>query len=111
MRLLKKLLAKAINNILKDEEVTVGTIRVLHKETVKADTIQEQTTNAGVQITNPRPNSGTESPDQFPAAADSKVGQIWYATDTYKLYVFLGIGQPGCNAKGWFNLKNAQYAS
>lgn len=111
MKIIKKSIARLLSWLLKDEVLQVGSIAVCHPRTTYTDTIAEKTANAGVEITNPRPNAGTESPDQFPLAADSKVGQLWFATDTYKLYVFVGIGQPGANAKGWFNLKNAQYAA
>jgi len=51
---------------------------------------------------------GTEVPDQFPLGPTA--GQLWFATDTLSMYVFIGIGQVGANAGGWFNLKQALYA-
>ena len=37
--------------------------------------------------------------------------EIFYNTTDKKMYIFIGIGEPGCDANGWFNLKNAQYSS
>ena len=106
--MIKKLIAKVINWACADEIVTVGSIKVMHPKTTFTDTIQEKTTDAGVQVSRVRPDSGTEAPDQFPANPIN--GQLWFATDTLTLYVFIGIGQVGANAKGWFNLKQALYA-
>jgi len=54
--------------------------------------------------------TGTEVPDQFPASPT--VSNLWYATDTNRLYCYTGIsGYSGNNAKGWFNLMNAVYGS
>jgi hypothetical protein len=107
--MIKKFIAKIINWACEDEIITVGSIKVNHPRTTYTDTIQEKTTDAGVEVSRLRSNSGTETPDQFPA--NPIAGQHWYAIDTTKYYIFIGIGQPGANAKGWFNLKNAQYSS
>ena len=40
-----------------------------------------------------------------------KLGSLFFDTTTLKLYIFIGSGQPGADAQGWFNLKNAQYAA
>ena len=37
------------------------------------------------------------------------VGSLFFRTDELKIYIFLGIGEPGTTA-GWFNLKSAQYS-
>jgi hypothetical protein len=39
-----------------------------------------------------------------------KVGELFYRTDETKMYIFIGVGEPGTTS-GWFNLKNAQYAA
>jgi len=54
--------------------------------------------------------TGTESPDLFPTSPT--FGNLWYATDTNKLYCYTGIsGYSGNNSKGWFNLMNAVYGA
>ena len=106
--MIKKLIARVINWACADETVTVGSIKVMHPRTTFTDTVQEKTTNAGVQVKAVRPDSGTEAPDKFPAVPT--LGQLWFATDTVTLYVYIGMGQPGANAAGWFNLKQALYA-
>jgi len=106
---MRRLIGKFLCWVLKDQSLTIGDVIVMHPNSLKADNIVEKSTNAGVEVSRLRPNSGTEAPDQF--SANPIVGQLWYATDTYKIYIFLGIGQPGCNAKGWFNLKSAQYSA
>jgi hypothetical protein len=53
---------------------------------------------------------GTESPNQFPASPQT--GDLWYATDTSKMYCFTGLsGYSGANAAGWFNLMQSVYGS
>lgn len=103
---MRRLLQKFFNYVMRDADVTVGTIRVLKKDTMYTDSIEEQTPGAGVQIKNNRPNSGAS----FPLLADSKVGQFFYRTDLKAPYVFIGVGEPGTTS-GWFNLKHAQYAA
>lgn len=39
------------------------------------------------------------------------LGALFFRTDELKLYIQIGVGAPGADAKGWFNLKNAQYAA
>lgn len=39
------------------------------------------------------------------------VGALWFDKTSKKLYVMIGIGEAGADARGWFNLKNAQYAA
>lgn len=38
-----------------------------------------------------------------------QVGELFFRTDEKKLYIFVGLGEPGTTV-GWFNLKHAQYA-
>lgn len=86
--MIKHIIAKFINWVCVDEIITVGSIKVMHPRTTYTDTIVEKTTGAGVTVTGLRPAAGTEVPDQFPALPI--VGQIFYATDTAKIYVYLG---------------------
>ena len=39
-----------------------------------------------------------------------KSGEIMFRTDQKKLWIFLGLAEPGTTS-GWFNLKYAQYAA
>lgn len=38
------------------------------------------------------------------------LGALFFRTDELKLYIMIGVGAAGADARGWFNLKNAQYA-
>ena len=106
---MRKLIAKFLTWALQDQTLCVGSLRIKDRDTIYVDTVDEETAGAGVQVKKLRPDSGTETPSQFPGSPT--VGQKWFATDTLKEYVFVGIGQPGANAAGWFNVKNAHYAA
>jgi len=104
---MKKLMARFLSWILQDQILFVGSLGVCHPHTTYTDTIQEKSTNAGVQVIGLRPGSGTS----FPASPN--IGQFFHRTDENKMYVFIGVGQPGTYPPvngGWFNLKYAQYA-
>ena len=109
--MIKKAFAKFLSWMLKDEVLHVGSFHVEHPNTIYSNTIVEKTANAGVQITYPRPDSGTS----FPSAANAKPGQLFFkytATPADgSLYVFYGAGRAGCDAAGWFKLDNAYYSS
>ena len=100
---MKKLIAKFLNWALRDEILTVGSIKVCHPRTTYTDTIQERTPGSGVQITAMRANSGTSFP------ITPQIGEFFYRTDTKALFVFIGLGEVG-TTDGWFNLKQAVYA-
>jgi len=106
--MIKKFIVRFLNNLLKDENLTVGSLSVMHPETIKTDSIVEQTAGAGVTITGLVCQTGTQA--NIPAAINSHVGQLYYVTDQYQLLVHIGVGQAGADGKGWYNLKLSQYA-
>ena len=105
--MIKKLIAGIINWACKDEMVTVGSIKVMHPKTTYTDTIAEKTTNAGVQISRMRTDTGAAFP------GSPVVGQMYYlvahATYPNGLYIYTNdaVGTIG----GWFPLKHALYAA
>ena len=103
MKAFKKAIAGLLSWILKDEALSVGSIRVCHPGTTYTDDIEEKTVGAGVIVKKMRSDSGAS----FPAAP--VVGQFFYRTDLKAPFVFVGIGEPG-TTDGWFNLKQALYA-
>jgi len=104
---MKKLIAKFLSWLLKDQYLEVGELAIMSEHTFKTDTIIEKTPGAGVQISSFRPDKGTSFP------ASPSYGQTFYKytaveSDGY-LYVFIGVGRTGTTS-GWFNLSQALYA-
>ncbi len=102
--MIRKLLQRFINYVMRDADMTVGTLHISKKYTIYTDSIEEQTAGAGVQIKGMRPTSGAAFP------ASPLVGETFYRTDLKAPFMFIGVGEPGTTS-GWFNLKHAQYAA
>lgn len=63
--------------------------------------------NAGVKggySTRSRVNFGAAFPTQ------PLPGELFFRTDLKAMFIQLGIGETGCDAAGWFNMKQAVYA-
>ena len=105
MKLLKRFLVKLINNLLKDEILVVGSLRVTHKDTLETDRVRELTPNAGVEVQGMRPDSGNALP------ASPTLGQLFYLTGHafYASGLYLYTNDSIHPVNSWFDLKKDLY--